>query len=193
MGTILLAWNPRRFPWGQLDDELNSGRREGRPSLRWSVGRSRLPKVGERALLIRLGVPPKGIVASAWITSTPYEDEHRDLDRAAAGDTARCACCGMSFAACYGDSTAHLVHVHHLDPLSSSRGERRVDPVRQMRPVCPNCHAVLHLRRPPLSVDEVRALIRRNGDTGHSIGSEANSAVIRVFDRRMGRSDASRR
>jgi 5-methylcytosine-specific restriction enzyme A len=29
-----------------------------------------------------------------------------------------------------------------------------------LRPVCPNCHAVLHLRTPPFSIDEARAMLR---------------------------------
>jgi predicted HNH restriction endonuclease len=34
-----------------------------------------------------------------------------------------------------------------------------VDPVADLRPVCPNCHAVLHSRRPAYSIEEVRGLL----------------------------------
>jgi len=34
-----------------------------------------------------------------------------------------------------------------------------VDPVKDLRPVCPNCHAVIHLRGGCLSIEEVQELI----------------------------------
>jgi predicted HNH restriction endonuclease len=35
-----------------------------------------------------------------------------------------------------------------------------IDPVADMRPVCPNCHAVIHLCDPPLSIEETKAMIK---------------------------------
>ncbi len=32
-----------------------------------------------------------------------------------------------------------FIHVHHLKPLSEVGYEYRVDPIRDLRPVCPNC------------------------------------------------------
>lgn len=262
MATILLAWNPKRFPWGSLHDEMRAVRQKGEASLTWSVGQTRKPQPQDRAFLVRLGEKPKGIVAAGWIVSSPFEAEHWDLVRARAGDTCRyvkllieylsatpvvpwslltapplntfnwstqmsgisipsdiaaglerewalrvpevgrqstdsatsflegrcvevrltraerssearaaciahcglkCVCCEMTFAQRYGNDAAHLIVVHHLNPLGNSRGSRAVDPVTDLCPVCPNCHAVLHTRNPPLSVDEVRAMLRRSG------------------------------
>ncbi len=68
----------------------------------------------------------------------------------------RCQVCGMSFAEEYGPIGEGFIHVHHLEPLKNADGEREVDPVRDLRPVCPNCHAMLHRRDPPLGLDAVR-------------------------------------
>ena len=70
-----------------------------------------------------------------------------------------CTVCGMTFSNTYGDSAARIVEVHHLDPLGESGGERQVDPIADMRPLCPNCHAVVHLANPPLSIDQARAML----------------------------------
>jgi len=72
-----------------------------------------------------------------------------------------CSACGASMGAIYGDDVDGLIHVHHLSPLSSVRHARSVDPIRDLRPVCPNCHAVIHHSDPPLTIDEVRALMER--------------------------------
>ena len=63
----------------------------------------------------------------------------------------KCVVCGMSFGEKYGDLGEGFIHVHHLLPIADSDGERQVDPVEELRPVCPNCHAMLHRKRPPLT------------------------------------------
>ena len=68
----------------------------------------------------------------------------------------RCAVCEMSFKEYYGDIGRGFIHVHHIKELSSIRGEYKVDPVKDLCPVCPNCHAMLHTKKPALSVDELR-------------------------------------
>lgn len=83
-----------------------------------------------------------------------------------------CAVCAFDFARCYGSLGERFIHVHHLKPLAD--GEREVDPVADMRPVCPNCHAMLHRRSPPLTIDELRSSLRSmDGPTaGAATGSQ---------------------
>ncbi|MFQ3651911.1 MAG: HNH endonuclease [Gemmataceae bacterium] len=70
-----------------------------------------------------------------------------------------CVICGFSFGEAYGEVAEGYIHVHHLRPLSEIGGEYTVDPVEDLRPVCPNCHAVLHRRIPAYSIEEVRAFL----------------------------------
>ena len=72
-----------------------------------------------------------------------------------------CAACGMSFGAVYGPVAENFIHVHHLTPLSDIGEEYEVDPIADLRPVCPNCHAVLHLGERGHSIAEVRQLLER--------------------------------
>jgi 5-methylcytosine-specific restriction protein A len=46
-----------------------------------------------------------------------------------------------------------------LVPLSEVSDEYEVDPIADLRPICPNCHAVLHLGGRTRTVEEVKALI----------------------------------
>ncbi|MBI3148514.1 MAG: hypothetical protein HYZ17_08375 [Betaproteobacteria bacterium] len=70
-----------------------------------------------------------------------------------------CAVCGFSFACAYGSVAAGYVHVHHLKPLASIGKEYVIDPIKDLRPVCANCHAVIHLRQPPYSIEEVKRML----------------------------------
>jgi predicted HNH restriction endonuclease len=73
-----------------------------------------------------------------------------------------CYVCGFSFGAIYGEAMDGFIHVHHLRQLSEVGRDYKVDPIADLRPVCPNCHATIHRhRRQPYSIEEVRAFLRR--------------------------------
>ena len=72
---------------------------------------------------------------------------------------ARCFVCGFDFSEVYGEVGTGYIHVHHLRPLSDIGERYAVDPIADLRPVCPNCHAIVHRRIPPYSVEEVRAML----------------------------------
>ncbi|MCA9251266.1 MAG: HNH endonuclease [Phycisphaerales bacterium] len=76
---------------------------------------------------------------------------------------AACVICGFDFLTAYGDIADGFIHVHHLEPLSAVGEVHEVDPATDLVPVCPNCHAVFHMRTPPFSPDEVRAMIQQRG------------------------------
>jgi 5-methylcytosine-specific restriction enzyme A len=72
----------------------------------------------------------------------------------------RCAVCGMLMQERYGTIAAGFIHVHHIVPLSKCGPDYRVSPKKDLRPVCPNCHAVIHRRQPPLSIKTARRIVR---------------------------------
>jgi 5-methylcytosine-specific restriction protein A len=70
----------------------------------------------------------------------------------------RCAVCDFDFEERYGKLGRGFVHVHHLKDLAA--GERDVDPVTDLRPVCPNCHAMLHRGTSrSRSIEELRSML----------------------------------
>lgn len=70
----------------------------------------------------------------------------------------RCCVCDILFLEVYGPLGLRFIQVHHLQPLATGGKERPVDPIKDLRPVCPNCHAMLHRREPPLTIDELRRI-----------------------------------
>jgi 5-methylcytosine-specific restriction enzyme A len=70
-----------------------------------------------------------------------------------------CSACGFSFEEKYGDVGKDFIHIHHLVPLSEVGEEYEVNPKKDLRPVCPNCHAIIHKKKPPYTIDEVRELL----------------------------------
>jgi len=72
-----------------------------------------------------------------------------------------CHVCGFNFKEAYGPEADGMIHVHHLRPLAEVGAEYEIDPIADLRPVCPNCHLVLHSRNPVYSIDEVRQLMKR--------------------------------
>jgi 5-methylcytosine-specific restriction protein A len=73
----------------------------------------------------------------------------------------RCTVCDILLEERYGPIAAGFIHVHHIVLLSKVGDNYRVNPKKDLRPVCPNCHAVIHRRHLPLSIGEARKLVRR--------------------------------
>ncbi len=66
-----------------------------------------------------------------------------------------CSICGYSFSEHFGTIGDGFIHVHHLRPLADIGGDYEVDPVADLIPVCPNCHAMLHRRIPTYTPEEL--------------------------------------
>jgi 5-methylcytosine-specific restriction protein A len=98
--------------------------------------------------------------AAVRVYVNQYERNPAARSRCVAHYGRKCAVCGMTFGDTYGSDAARLIEVHHLDPLGGAGGEHPVDPIKDMRPLCPNCHAVVHLKSPPISIDQARAMLR---------------------------------
>jgi 5-methylcytosine-specific restriction enzyme A len=75
----------------------------------------------------------------------------------------RCAVCDLDFGERYGALGQGFIHVHHTLELSSVGPGYKVNPINDLRPICPNCHSMLHRRRPALSIDELRHFLGAAG------------------------------
>lgn len=72
-----------------------------------------------------------------------------------------CFICGFNFKSAYGDTGDGFIHVHHLKPLSEIGKESELDAINDLRPVCPNCHAMIHRKIPAYTIEEVKSLYRK--------------------------------
>lgn len=73
-----------------------------------------------------------------------------------------CKVCGFQFGGLYGEIGENYIEVHHVTPLALMRGGMSVNPIRDLVPVCANCHAMFHRQSPPLAVDDLRSRLHRS-------------------------------
>lgn len=261
MKTFLLTWNPKSWSWDTIEQDIKNIKKTGSTILQWSIVNHSCNKIqiGDRVFLLRLGKPPKGIMAAGFVTSLPFIEEHwkdkskkayrvminfetilnpnsdkllslevlkNDLpniywprhssgteidadltleveqywlnflqqqnkkfdislnppDLFVEGSTnevlttiyernpfARKACidhfglscqiCGFNFEEKYGEIGKDFIHVHHLNKISEQQGEYIINPIEDLIPVCPNCHSMLHKRKEPFTIEELRSKI----------------------------------
>ena len=73
---------------------------------------------------------------------------------------AACVVCGFDFSSVFGSAMLGFFHVHHLIPLSEIGDAYEVNPVTDLRLVCPNCHVAIHYGGTTKSIEEVRLMIQ---------------------------------
>lgn len=72
-----------------------------------------------------------------------------------------CSVCGILLSDVYGHEATGIIHIHHLEPLATRKGRGTPTSAADLRPVCPNCHSVIHARSPAFSIDEVKQMLRK--------------------------------
>lgn len=89
MKTWLFTWNPSRWTWDDKFDgylEMKNQIAQTGASFRtWSCGNNKSIKKGDRIFLIRLGVEPRGIMASGYAATDVFEGPHWDAQKEALG------------------------------------------------------------------------------------------------------------
>jgi predicted HNH restriction endonuclease len=73
----------------------------------------------------------------------------------------KCQVCDFDFGSVYGDIAAGFIHVHHKAQLAEIGEEYEVDPINDLIPVCANCHSVIHLTKPALTIEELKKLVKK--------------------------------
>jgi len=74
----------------------------------------------------------------------------------------KCYICDFSFEQFYGKLGKNFIHVHHIKPISEIGGEYKINPIKDLVPVCPNCHAMLHRKVPAIDVNGLKNIINKN-------------------------------
>ena len=271
MATYLLTYNPNRWKWDDIDIAIKQLNEEGRYIDSWSCSNSKKIQQGDRVFLIRLGVKPKGIIASGIAYEGWYSDVHWNEKKKQEGkltnyidvdfdvlldadkeeifsidkllkidknyrwtsqssgviipeETAlileeqwsqftgkkriknrkrkelnteeitnpsryyegaitsvwvnkyernskarercleyygyNCCVCGINMEKLYGKLGREFIHVHHIVPLHEIKKGYIVNPIMDLRPICPNCHAIIHRRKPALKIEELKEYIK---------------------------------
>jgi 5-methylcytosine-specific restriction protein A len=72
-----------------------------------------------------------------------------------------CAVCDFDFEKAYGEIGKGFIHVHHLTPVAQIGKTYQVDPIKDLIPVCPNCHSIIHKKEPPFSINEMKKMLKK--------------------------------
>jgi 5-methylcytosine-specific restriction protein A len=72
-----------------------------------------------------------------------------------------CQGCGFDFGEFYGQITQGFIHIHHIVPLADISKSYSIDPIKDLVPLCANCHSVVHLSKPILTIAELKKLIKK--------------------------------
>jgi len=99
----------------------------------------------------------EGAVRTVFVNQ--YERNGQARREAIAHYGCKCYVCGFDFERCYGAIGLGFIHVHHVRDIATIGGQYEVDPIKDLRPVCPNCHAMLHTVKPAIDVDELRDVL----------------------------------
>lgn len=70
-----------------------------------------------------------------------------------------CGVCNENLADKYGELGKEFIHVHHIVPLNEIKKEYIINPITDLIPLCPNCHAIIHRKTPAYTPDELRSIL----------------------------------
>lgn len=73
-----------------------------------------------------------------------------------------CQVCSINFGEVYGEIGENYIHVHHRVDIAHTDGEHIIDPIRDLIPLCPNCHAMIHTEKPSMSIEEIKNIYKVN-------------------------------
>lgn len=94
------------------------------------------------------------------ITVNKYERDLKARKKCLEAKGYSCSVCKIDFEKVYGIIGKSFIHVHHLKELCSIGKKYKVNPITDLVPVCPNCHAMLHQRKPCYTIDELKSILK---------------------------------
>lgn len=98
------------------------------------------------------------------VTVNKYERNPINRQLCLAENGYKCKICGFDFEEVYGTIGKGFIHVHHITPVSQVGPGYMINPSKDLIPVCPNCHAMLHRAKPPYTPEQVLEFILNKQD-----------------------------
>jgi 5-methylcytosine-specific restriction protein A len=104
---------------------------------------------------------PEGALMRVMVNRYERRPSNRAAAIAAHGVT--CKACGFDFSEFYGELGESFIEIHHKTPVSLMGTDYVVDPVKDLVPLCSNCHQMIHRENPPISVEKLHDLLMERG------------------------------
>lgn len=92
------------------------------------------------------------------VTQTRYERNPEARKRCLSHYGHSCKVCTFNFEHHFGEVGKGFIHVHHLNQISEIGREYEIDPIKDLIPVCPNCHSMIHSKRPAFTIEEIKEI-----------------------------------
>lgn len=102
---------------------------------------------------------------SKEVTQTRYERNPQARKTCLRYHGYSCQICEFNFENKFGDIGKGFIHVHHINAIAGIGKEYEIDPKNDLIPVCPNCHAMIHSKRPAFTIDEIKAKIKTTANS----------------------------
>ncbi|SBS64733.1 HNH endonuclease [Vibrio splendidus] len=93
------------------------------------------------------------------VTINAYERNLKARAACIAKHGAICQICDLNFESKYGKIGKGFIHVHHKIELATISESYQVDPIIDLIPVCPNCHAMLHTEKPAMDIGKLKQIL----------------------------------
>ena len=102
---------------------------------------------------------------SKEVTQTRYERNPQARKTCLRYHGYSCQICEFNFENKFGEIGKGFIHVHHINAIAGIGKEYEIDPKNDLIPVCPNCHAMIHSKRPAFTIDEIKAKIKTTANS----------------------------
>jgi 5-methylcytosine-specific restriction protein A len=102
---------------------------------------------------------------SKEVTQTRYERNPQARKTCLRHHGYSCQICEFNFEKTFGEIGKGYIHVHHINAIAGIGKEYEIDPKNDLIPVCPNCHAMIHSKRPAFTIDEIKAKIKTSANS----------------------------
>jgi len=99
--------------------------------------------------------------ASKTISINTYERSANARSKCIEHYGYKCAVCSFDFEAVYGSIGEKYIHIHHKIPLGEIKQEYKLNPIEDLIPVCPNCHAMIHRIKPALTIEQLKEWLNK--------------------------------
>ena len=106
------------------------------------------------------------------IRSIRYERNHINRELCLHMKGHSCAVCGMNFFDTYGIIGKDFIEVHHTTPVSEMDEDFVLNIERDLVPLCSNCHSMVHRKKPPYSIHEMKMILEENSYGGNWMVAE---------------------
>lgn len=100
----------------------------------------------------------EGAVKNISVNAYERSKEARDACLKAFGY--KCIVCEFDFELVYGEAGKGCIHVHHLKELGMIGKKYKINPLKDLVPICPNCHYMAHRRKPAYTVLEMKTMLK---------------------------------